>query len=417
MVSMGRTGKAMAGCCALVLGVVAAGCAKDAPPTAGAASALPPAAPAKMTAQPAVVPLGRRISTLLDFESPQDLPFIEASPQSAQPLIDTSFARGGDRCLALASGTQSLEIKLPTLLEGRPFPADWALLGGYLYTDQPLTVTVEYVLDGQPVLSRRLAAGTGGWTPLMLNLDSQGGPGTFTSQIGVLRLAFAAPTPPGVRLDDVLLVDNHETVVDTTGESTGGGGWSVKRRGLYYVVAAPGRFSFAVPTAQAEQRGWAVADACAQRVRFTSPARPNQMTIYADGRLYWGEQFRPVSPTLSDAAELARQHALPAEISLPDAMGRVNRATPGDADNDGYNEARGAYELVAAGPRMELTITPRTPVLVRPVLEIAGLPAGNVRVTMEGRLVPGAVRLPDGDVLVELPGRIQRPTVVNIHVE
>ena len=405
----------MAGC-ALMLAGLGAGCAKDPAAAAGAASASPPAL-AKMTSQPAAVPLGRRVSSLLDFESPQDLPFVQTTPASAAPSIDDTFARGGQRCLALAAGTRSIEVKLPTLLEGRPFPADWALLGGYLYTDAPLTVTVEYLLAGQPVLTRRLGAGTGGWTPLMLNLDGLGGPGTLTSQIGVLRLTFESPTPPGVRLDDVLLVDNQETVVDTTSESEGGGGWSVKRRGLFYVVAAPGRFSFAVPTAQAEQRGWAVADACAARVHFTSPARPNEMTVYADGRLYWGEQFRPVSPSLADATELAQQHLSPADVSLPEAMGRVNRSTAGDANNDGYNEARGAYEIVATGPRVELTLTPRTPVLARPVLEIAGLPGGTVRVTMEGRLVPGAVRLPDGDVLVELPGRIQRPTVVNVRVE
>mgnify|MGYP007039567620 CR=1 FL=1 len=144
----------------------------------------------------------------------------------------------------------------------------------------------------------------------------------------IARLTFDSPTPPGVRLDDVLLVDNHETVVDTAADSSGGGGWSVKRRGLYYVVAAPGRFSFQVPTAQAEQRGWTVADACANRVRFTSPARPNQMTVYSDGRLYWGEQFRALTPALRDAADLAQQHAAPAEIALPEAMGRVNRSTP-----------------------------------------------------------------------------------------
>jgi hypothetical protein len=99
-------------------------------------------------------------------------------------------------------------------------------------------------------------------------------------------------------------------------------------------------------------------------------------------------------------------------------MGRVNRSTPGDSDNDGYNEARGAYQVIATGPRVELTITPRTSVLARPVLEIAGLPPGNVLVNMEGQLVGGATRLSgSGDLLIELPARLERPTQVNVRVQ
>jgi hypothetical protein len=236
------------------------------------------------------------------------------------------------------------------------------------------------------------------------------------SEVGLLRLVFDGGATSVVRLDDVTLVDNHESVVDTT---RGGSpdGWRVRRRGLYYVVDAPGRFSFGVPTAHAEQGGWAVADACASRVRFASSNAPGSLTIYSDGRMYWGGAFRSVAPALADAAEQARQHETPAEIDVPDAMGRVNRSSPGDANNDGYNEARGAYQVIASGPRVELTITPGTSTLSRPVLEIAGLPAGNVLVNMEGRLVAGALRLSNGDVLLELPANIERPTLVNVRVQ
>ena len=148
-----------------------------------------------------------------------------------------------------------------------------------------------------------------------------------------------------------------------------------------------------------------------------STAPPGSMTIYPDGRMYWGGQFRVAWRDLRDAREQALQHATPAEIGIPDSMGRVNRSTPGDGDNDGYNEARGAYQIVASGSRIELALSPRTAVLSRPVLEIAGLPAGTVRVTMEGRLVPGALRLPSGDVLIELPGPIARPTLINVRAQ
>jgi len=72
---------------------------------------------------------------------------------------------------------------------------------------------------------------------------------------------------------------------------------------------------------------------------------------------------------------------------------------------------------VAAGPRLEFTISPRTPVLSRPVIEIANLPPGDVRVTMEGRLIDGARRLGNGNLLIELPARIERSTLVNVRVQ
>jgi hypothetical protein len=133
--------------------------------------------------------------------------------------------------------------------------------------------------------------------------------------------------------------------------------------------------------------------------------------------MYFGGEFRGPGKSLRDAGELAAQHASPADVSVAESMGRLSRATPGDANNDGYNESRGAYQVVAAGPRVELTITPRTSVLARPVLEIVGLPPGKLLVHMEGQLVPGAVRLANGDVLLELPARVQRPTLVNVRVQ
>jgi hypothetical protein len=135
--------------------------------------------------------------------------------------------------------------------------------------------------------------------------------------------------------------------------------------------------------------------------------------------MYWGGTFRSAWRDLRDADAQARQHAAPAEVTIAaESMGRVNRSTAGDADNDGYNESRGAYQIVARGERIEMTLTPRAAApLSRPVLEIAGLPPGAIRVTMEGRLVAGASRLPNGDVLIELPGEIVRPVLVNIRVQ
>ncbi len=102
---------------------------------------------------------------------------------------------------------------------------------------------------------------------------------------------------------------------------------------------------------------------------------------------------------------------------VPDEFGRIDRDTPGDQNNDGYNERRGSYELVAKGARLEVTLRPTTRLLARPVLEIAGLPAGNALATVEGQLIERATRLPNGNLLIEIPLVLERPTTINIAVK
>ena len=376
------------------------------------ADRLSPGGTVRMTAQPVAAMPGRRVSSLLDFDSPEDITFIAFDPAGAV-VNDVRMKRSGRASLLIPAGTRDVVVKLPSLLSGRSFPADWTLAGAYVHADRPAHVMMSYEAGGRALLSRSVGIAAGVWTPVMLDLATVA-PGE-NEAVGVLRLTFDPRSQANVHVDDVTLVDNHESVVDTTRD--GSGGWSVRRRGLYYVIDAPGRFAFVIPTANAEQGGWSVADACTTRVRFTSTNAPNTLTIYADGRMYWGGAFRSVSPGMPDAAEQERQHLSPAQVDVPDPVGRLNRSTPGDANNDGYNESRGAYEIIANGPRVELTLLPRTSVLARPVLEIAGLPGGNFLVNVEGTLIPDAVRLPNGDVLVELPARIERPTQVSVRVQ
>src|SRR5262249_4403632 len=107
----------------------------------------------------------------------------------------------------------------------------------------------------------------------------------------------------------------------------------------------------------------------------------------------------------------------PAQIELPETMGRVERRSSGDANNDGYNESRGSYMLIATGPRLELRIVPGASPTIRPVMEITGLPPRKPLVTVEGRLIERILRLEDGTLLAEIPARIDRPTEVNIRVQ
>jgi hypothetical protein len=118
-----------------------------------------------------------------------------------------------------------------------------------------------------------------------------------------------------------------------------------------------------------------------------------------------------------DDKAYAAAHASPAELVVPATMGRLNRGTPGDADNDGYNERLGAYQVQASGGRVELSLAPRTTAMPRPVFQIAGLPEGRALITIEGRLVERSVRLSDGQLLVEVPARITRPTLVSVRIQ
>src|SRR4051794_31984664 len=131
MIASTRTAMGAAAAVALALsGWLLSGCAMIAPAPPAADSTSAGATTAKMTAQPAPPPApGRRVSRLLDFEAAEDLPFIASDPSDGAATIDSSTARGGSHCLLLPPGGTALTIKTDALLQGRPFPADWTLLG------------------------------------------------------------------------------------------------------------------------------------------------------------------------------------------------------------------------------------------------------------------------------------------------
>ena len=117
-----------------------------------------------------------------------------------------------------------------------------------------------------------------------------------------------------------------------------------------------------------------------------------------------------------EAAIFTQQQKSPATLSVPEELGRLERNAPGDRDNDGYAELRGAYQLKAIGPRFEVKITQQTPRLLRPVLEIAGLPAGRVLAHVEGQQIERVSRLKNGNVLIMLPNTLDRAVTVNVRV-
>jgi len=138
--------------------------------------------------------------------------------------------------------------------------------------------------------------------------------------------------------------------------------------------------------------------------------------IYGDGRQYIDGVLKPLGIKPSVVIDIQTYHDNPARLEIAEDFGRLNRNSPGDHNNDGYDETSGAYQIIASGPRLEFTLSPRSGLLVRPVVEIAGLPAGPLSATMDGRWVDRMVHLENGSVLIELPGESAFPVTVNVKV-
>jgi len=367
---------------------------------------------------------GHRFSNLLSFEDETDLVFLTNTRLLARRTPDRMHT--GKASLELSGGPGRMTIKLASLLGSQSrFPGEWALAGAYFSSDSPARITVVAHLGGGGSARNTVTLAPGPrWTPVMIDLSA-----AETTRDASQLSAGEAPTPSitflidsaaAVWCDDLVLIDNTQWLVGgpTTSGTQPSGTWSVRRQGMNIVCDAPQRFSIRLPAAEALAQGWCVEEANALRARFSAEsARNRTLAIYHDGRSFWDGEFRPLCPEFQADPNWTQQHLSPALIEIDPAMGRIDRRSLGDANNDGYNESRGCYRLIAAGPRLECTLIPRSVPLMRAVLEVANLPPGQVLVSLEGRLVEQAIRLPDGTLLVELPGRIDRPTLLSLRAQ
>lgn len=372
----------------------------------------------------------QRFSTLLDFENDSDGVFVAAAPP-ARMVYDR--AHTGKRSLRIDPQTQRVSVKLSSVMSGRPFPGEWTLIGGFLFTEQPLDVMLSVEGAGFNVAPRKVRLTPGTWSMAMLDISPAATqlPSGSAAAATDARLVFAfgdrgAATAGPVWCDDVLLVNNAKTLVSNdwaaaqvnpvTGSPTTAP-WKLSQEGLNYVGEMPAKFGFKLATAEAVADGWRITEANDVRAQFESDGQTKHLTIYADGRSYWDGKLKGISRDVRDNRTFAEQHDSPAEVTVPEELGRVNRQSDGDANNDGYNERRGAYQLIANESRLEVTFSPRSSALLRPVLEITGLPAGEVLVTVEGKLIEKATRLSDGTLLVLVPARIDRTTTISLRVQ
>ena len=275
-----------------------------------------------------------------------------------------------------------------------------------------MTVTCD--IGGRTCAQNKTNLAPGQWRAVLVDLagvsDAPPRPG------GAPTLTFSIAGPGPVWCDDIMLIDNTQWLVGSE-ESAAAGKWSVNRRGLNYVCDVPGKFTVRLSTSEAISTGWHVEEANEIRARFASNGKEKLLTIFPDGRSYWDGSYRPLEAELRRETLWAEQQSSPAQIEIPETMGRLERRSPGDANNDGYNESRAAYQIIAAGPRLEATIVPQSVPVLRPMLEISGLPPGKVLVTIEGRLIDQVLRFDDGTLLVEIPGKIERPTEISLRVQ
>lgn len=346
-----------------------------------------------------------RNSILLDFEQPTDRVFVTAG--STAPAIDTSIAHSGSGSLQVRRASH-IDVKLSSLMSGRELPGEWALLGAYVRSDRQSPMQVQYLVDGSPVLTGALSLAAGEWTPVMLDITSLPQQTLGISQTAVLRFATAAPAD--LSIDDLMLIDNSESIVDDDS-------WSISQIGHALAIEHAGQFRVDLAMDPAAPDGWTLIEAGRLRaIVAQGPPRSQRWVIYRDGRRYANGSIDRLADTAFDLAH-AEQHRAPAEITIPQEQGSLHRRSAGDANNDGYNETLGAHLITATKSRIEIHISPRTPEVIQPVFEIRGLPEGRIIATLEGQLIDEVDRLEDGTVLVIPPQRIQRPATLNVRIQ
>lgn len=359
---------------------------------------------------------GYPFRVLLDFERPTDAAFL--LPRGATAAPSSAAAHTGQSALELV-GPGAVDIKLASLVSGSPFPGTWTLAGAYVRPaseNQSTRLTLAYRLPstGQVLAQHAVElTDTRHWTPLFLDLTTL--PASPSSEVGTLTLQVEG----GPALcDDVVLLNNTRVHYAPPAGATPGVGWTIQQGGSDLSIERLGRFRLAFKTPEtAPADGWTIDEACDFRARLTS-VTGQTWTVYLDGRQYRDGQFSTLVPMMGNATTYyTEQHASPADLEVPEEFGRIDRDTPGDRNNDGYNERRGSYQLAAKGTRFQVLIRPHATPLIQPVLEISGLAPGEALVTVEGQLIEKSTRLQSGNLLVELPIALRRPTTVNITIK
>lgn len=357
-------------------------------------------------------------SKLIDFDSPYDTTFLIARDVKLTDDPD----QPGNRVLNAASA----QIKLGALVRGRDFPGAWDLLGVRVRSAQSTPITLDLVAVSTPT-TNRVANGTavppagapmrsasaqaeGAWTIQWIELKAF--PTSMPANADlVLRIRSNDGT--ALLIDDVLLAQSH-TVVSQSAVPQSGEPWQVRRSALKWQVMVGEKEIFSLAAAPFIRDGYRAIEANPVRAVFASAT--GMVAIDRTGRVIENGEAKLDAGVMSVAKTVAENES-PAIIEVASEFGRIERNLPGDQNNDGYDETRGCYTVIASAPRLNITLTPQKFPVKWPVIEIVGLPAGTVSVWLEGQTVPWVTRLSDGKVIVELPIRLERPVAFQVRVK
>jgi hypothetical protein len=321
--------------------------------------------------------------------------------------LSADRAHTGRSSAILNKETGSATIKLPSLLSSVKWPGQWTLVGAYFFVEKPQKMRAIYEIDGKAILNYAVEIPANAWTPLLLDISGIEGPAA--AKVGLLRFLFPDGLKQPVWCDDVVIMNNSGQVIEAKKNAA----WSLEEKGFKYIIRTSNT-TMTLKTPEAAEHGWTLEEANQIRARFRSDGAQKLRVIYSDGRQFIDGVLTPLGIKPSVVVDIQTYHDYPARLEIQEEFGRQNRNSPGDKNNDGYDETNGAYQIIAAGPRVEFTLSPRSGLLVRPIVEISSLPAGPVSVTMDGRWVEKVVRLDNGHVLIELPGESAFPVTVMV---
>ncbi len=350
----------------------------------------------------------QRIRTLLDFENESDLVFAQSDSKIAiDPLAHTGKS-------AMRVDGTSVIFRIYSILFDTDFPGNWTLLGAYVRPQVNTPVLAELLAGGQVVASTRNTIPADRWSFAGIDISRLNTAVISSARERLMfRLTFeSAGALATTLIDNVVLIDNRKTLIDTMESDRLG--WKISRCGYITTIDAPGRFKIDAVAAATHDKGWVLSEYSALRAVLRSAGAIKTWVLYRDGRCIEDGRMT-VKGAKGDAAIAA--HLKPALVAVDETTGKLNRHTEGDLDNDGYNERLGAYQIDATVARVQLKITHAGVDAASPVFEIAGMPDGKLSATVEGRLIQSASRLGDGKVLVVIPLLIDRPmsiTVVSI---
>lgn len=341
------------------------------------------------------------------------------------------------------AGSRVMIVRLEAMTRGRPWPGRWTMVEVEVRSAEPQPLDVSFAPPSAPPaqaeVDRVVAAvslpgvgsgGKGAWTRLRLAMPA-------TPRDLVLRAGGAAGTAGRLEFRRVRFVDDRRTYWSD--------GWGVVREAGWLRVRPGKGAAFGIPLGAAS--GVRLAEVGRLRVLLTSEATPGVgAAIYADGRVSvsasgpaGGGGVAPVPEwlrALTERAGALQPGGAGLAVELSDDVGRVERGSAGDADADGFNEARGALMLRAVEGTRRLTlrllpvagaVAPGSPA----VLEIADLPPGEVTVLWQGRVLKSHDRVPPpsgshaadsvsasrpSSVLIVMPEAVAGPTEVEVSV-